>query len=334
VSVIIIAHNEQDVIEDRIRNCLSTDYPNEKLEIIVASDASTDDTVERARSVSPVVQAFDNTPQNKSETRNMAVERASSEIVLFTDADTKYDSECIHTLVNRLSESSVGMACGTLVTESFSDGPIGAGMGIYWKWEYYMRRLQSRLGLLVKSSGGNMGMRKEYFEPVPDVADIDQVAGFMTIRNGGRSVYVPEAVATEEFPTSVRGEFETRRRLTIRALTALWINRDMLYFPSRPFLAVHTMSYWLLRYLVPTLLVGTFVAPGILAFSDSLFVIVVLLQATFYGLAVAGFAAEKYEINSPVFGIPFSYCWANAGVFVGLVAFLRGTRIYAYDADK
>lgn len=334
VTVVIIAHNEGDVIEERVENCLQSTYPTEKLEIIVASDASTDGTVERARAVSDRVRAFDNTPHNKSVTRNEAVHRASNDIVLFTDADTRYEPDCIRTLVGRLSNQSVGVVSGVLVSESFSDGAIGHGMGVYWKWEYALRRMQGQLGMLVKSTGANMGIRKEYFEPVADIVDIDQAACFDAIHGGGRSEFVPDAVATEQFPTNIGSEFATRRRLTIRGLTALWLNRWAFDVVARPFLALHTASYWLLRYLVPVLLVGTFLATAHLATSHPPLWTFLLLQGGFYGLAGCGFIAERRGIERSFLALPFSYCWANLGILVGLAAFLSGTRVQAYDADR
>jgi len=334
VSIIIIAHNEADCIEARIENCLASNYPTEKLDIIVASDASTDETVRLARAVSPQVTAFNNTPHNKSATRNRGVEQASHDIILFTDADTRYEPDCVRHLVGYLVNDSVGAVCGTLVSESFTEGAIGRGMDLYWRWEYWMRRLQSQFGALVKSTGANMGMKRSYFEPVADTVDIDQVAGFMALRGGSKSRFVPEAIATEQFPTSVSGEFQTRRRLTIRGLTALWTNRRFLNPVAEPSLAVHTFSYWLLRYLIPLLLLGTLATTALLSTEVTLLGGFLTAQAGFYLLAVVGYVAQRQSNSNPLVDIPFSYCWANVGVLVGLVAFLRGDRVYAYDVDN
>jgi len=332
VTVVIIAHNEADVIETRIENVLASDYPTELLEVVVASDASTDATVELARATSDRVVAFDNTPHNKSETRNMAVERASNDIVLFTDADTRYRADCVRRIVDRYADPDVGTAGGTLVTDSFEEGSIGEGMGIYWKWEQYLRRIQGELGVLVKMSGANMSMRRDVFEPVPDVADIDQVAGFAAITNGARSVLAPDAVAREEFPTTLAGELSTRKRITIRSLTALWLFRGVFNPVRRPLVALNTFSYWLLRYLIPVLLVGTTLATAVLALGSTLALAFLLAQAAFYLLALAGYVLERRGKGLGLAGVPFSYCWANLGILLGLLRFVRGERVYAYSA--
>lgn len=329
ISIIIIAYNEADVIADRIRNCLAVEYPTEQVEVVVASDGSTDDTVAVAQSVSGPVKVFNNPDGSKSETRNLAVERASNDILLFTDADTRYEPACVRRIVDRYADPEVGAVCGTLVTGSFEDGAIGQGMSVYWRWEYFMRELQGQLGTLVKMSGANMSMRRCFYRDVPDTMDIDQVAGLNAIRQGGKSLHAGDAVATEEFPTDPTTELSVRRRLTIRALSALGYHRGV--FDPRPnlFLAVHTFSYWLLRYLVPVLLVAVGIASVAVAIATPVAWLLVAGQAVFYLSAITGYLVPATRRFAPV-SVAFSYCWANLGVAIGLSAFCAGTRLRSY----
>lgn len=329
ISIVVIAYNEADVIADRIRNCLAVEYPTERIEVVVASDGSTDDTVAEARSVSGPVEVFDNPDGSKSETRNLAVERASHDIVLFTDADTRYEPACVRRIVDRYADPEVGAVCGTLVTGSFDDGAIGRGMSVYWRWEYFMRELQGRLGALVKMSGANMSMRRSFYRDVPDTMDIDQVAGLNAIRQGGKSLHAGDAVATEEFPTDPTTELSVRRRLTIRALSALGYHRGVFDPRTDAFLGVHTFSYWLLRYLVPVLLVAVGIASVAVALATPIAWTFVAGQAAFYLGAVLGYLVPATRRVSPV-SVAFSYCWANLGVAIGLVAFCTGTRLRSY----
>lgn len=329
ISIIIIAYNEEDVIVDRIDNCLSVTYPTEKLEVVVASDGSTDETVSRARSVDGPVRVFDNPDGSKSETRNEAVAFASHDILLFTDADTRYAPDCVRRLVDRYADPDVGAVCGTLVSGSFEEDAIGRGMGVYWKWEYFMRQEQGQLGRLVKMSGANMSMRRSFYETVPDTMDIDQVAGLNALRAGGKSLHAHDAVASEQFLTDPRDELSVRQRLTIRALSALEYHRAVFNPLKYPFLSVHTASYWALRYLVPFLLPVVLVTSITLAFRTALAWPVVAAQAAFYAAALLGYAAPSLR-TATIPSIAFSYCWANLGVASGVVTFLRGTRLESY----
>lgn len=329
VSVIVIAYNEAVGIADRVRDCLAVDYPTEKLEVIVASDGSTDATVTEARSVSGPIKVFDNPDGSKSETRNMAVERASYDIILFTDADTRYKPSCVRRLVDRYADPQVGAVCGTLVTGSFKEGAIGRGMGLYWRWEYFMREHQGQLGKLVKMSGANMSMRRSFYRTIPDTMDIDQVAGLNAIRQGGKSLHAGDAVAREEFPTDPDTELSVRRRLTIRALSALAYHRNAFDPRGSLFLLVHTFSYWLLRYLIPFLLVIVFVSSIAVALAHPFTWLVVVGQLLFYATGSVGYLIPTSRTVSPV-SVAFSYCWANVGIAFGVIEFFTGTRLRSY----
>ncbi|NHX41501.1 MULTISPECIES: glycosyltransferase [Haloarcula] len=329
ISIIVIAHNEADVIEERIQNIKSVDYPSERIELIVASDASTDRTVELARAAGAT--AFDNTPHNKSETRNMAVDMATGDIILFTDADTRYEPTCVRRIVDRYADNDVGAVCGTLRSESFDEGAIGQGMGLYWRWEQLLRRWQGDLGLLVKMSGANMSMRQAAFKSVPEDVDIDQSAAFTALLGGWRTEFAHDAVAHEQFPISTSGEFSTRQRLTIRALTALCRFRAA-FDPRRPLLALTTFSYWLLRYLIPFLLLVVLLSSAALSTTSRIALVFLVTQIFFYTLATIGYAADRNNADLPGVSFAFSYCWANLGVAVGVIRYISGDRVYAYSS--
>lgn len=329
VSIVIIAHDEEAIIGDRIRNCLSVEYPMNRLEVIVASDGSTDSTVQRAAAIDGPVRVFDNPNGSKSETRNLAVERVSHDIVLFTDAETRYEPTCVRRIVDRYADPDVGAVGGALVTGSFEAGAIGRGMDLYWRWEYFMREQQGRLGRLVKMSGANMSQRKSFFSPAPDAVDVDQVAGLDTVRSGGKSVHAGDAVATEQFPIEPGVELEVRRRLTIRALSSLAYHRGIFNVGRYPFLAIHVSSYWLLRYLVPFLLVIFFTTSVLLAVDRTVGLVLVTVQLLVYGSAVVGYLFPTTRNVLPV-SLAFSYCWANFGIARGVVAYLFGERFESY----
>lgn len=329
ISIIIIAYNEADVIVERIKNCLSVEYPIDLIEVVVASDGSTDETVQRAREVAGPVRVLQNEGGSKSDTRNEAVEVASHDIILFTDADTRYKPSCVRRIVDRYADSDVGAVCGTLVSGSFEEGAIGRGMDIYWRWEYFMREQQGRLGRLVKMSGANMSMRRSFYRDVPDMMDIDQVAGLNVIRAGGKAVHAGDAVAEEEFLTEPEGELSVRHRLTIRAFSALRYHRGIFNLIQYPFLAVHITSYWVLRYVIPFLLPALFIATLLLALQSRLAWPLVVGQVAFYALAGIGYVAPDLRDSSFV-GVAFSYSWANLGVASGVISYISGARLESY----
>jgi len=332
-SIIIAAYNEEARIARRIENCLALDYPKDRLEIIVGSDGSTDKTVEIARRYGAQgVKVLDfPTNRGRSQVHNDCVKEASGEIFCFTDADTLYEPDCIKELVSHYADPKVGCVGGELLSSSFEEGALGSGQGIYWRWEYALRRWQSRLGVLTKVSGANMSMRKELYRPLPSDIDIDQAAGPMVILQGYRVVHEPEAIAYEEFPTSLAGELFTRRRLTIRALTALWRYRELLNPFKHPWIAFHLASYRLLRYLTPFLLLGVFILNGFLVRQSWLYGVLFGLQVLFCLLALLGFFWERNGRRFCLFSWPLAFVWFNLGILMGTLEFLSGKKIRSYQ---
>ena len=333
VSIIIAAYNEEDVIEDRIQNCLSVDYPEDKLEIIVASDGSTDQTVKRAQSINdPRVKVLDfEENRGRASVHNRSCVHATGEIIAFTDAETRYQDDCLRELVQPFSDPDVGAVCGRLEVDDLGGDSIGEGMSIYWRWEYRMRRLQTEVGILTKMTGANMAMRSSLYTKLPDSIDIDQAAGFLAVLDGMRCEYVPSAIGYERFPTSLAGELSTRKRLTTQSLTSIAAHSMVLNPLQLPKQALNTLSYWLPRYLMPFLLISVLVVSIVLSLLNSAFILVLLPQLAFAICGVIGYVFEHYGLTVRPFSIVFSYCWANLGVVLGVMDFISGNRVDTYE---
>ncbi|MFB6198490.1 MAG: hypothetical protein ABEI52_09535, partial [Halobacteriaceae archaeon] len=149
------------------------------------------------------------------------------------------------------------------------------------------------------------------------------------IRQGGKSLHAGDAIATEEFETNPNTELSVRRRLTIRALSAIGYHRSVFDPRNGLFLAVHTFSYWLLRYLVPVLLFMFAVASIAVSLTVPIMWFVVAGQLVFYATAGLGYLLPSTRSITPV-SIAFSYCWANIGIAVGVAEFCAGERLRSY----
>ncbi len=332
VSIIIPAYNEQERIARRIENCLSLDYPGDRLEIIVGSDGSSDKTVEIAKQFEPRGVKVLDFPVNRgrSQVHNDCVNASSGDVLCFTDSDTLYKSNCIKMMVRHYSDPEVGCVGGALQSDSFQTGGLGKGQGLYWKWEYALRKCHSVLGILTKTSGANMSMRKELYHELPDDIDIDQAAGPIVILQGYRVIHEHQAIAYDEFPTSIEGEFSTRRRFAIQALTALWRYRQLLNPFKHPWLAFNLFSYRLLRYMTPFMLCTLFLSNIFLLGECRLYDFSFALQCLFYFFAFLGFLLEKKNAGRRLFSFPFAFVWANLGMLCGGIEFMAGRRIRTY----
>src|SRR5438874_2785341 len=191
VTVVVAAYNEAERIERRIENLLSLDYPREKLEIIVASDGSTDDTVLRAGRFPAVrIRAFDER-RGKAAVLNDIVPSASGEIVVLADARQRFDRETLRALVADFGDPRVGAVSGELVLKSRSNAgssTIAAGSSFYWRYEKFIRRNESRTNSTVGATGALYAIRRDLFERIPDDTLLDDVLIPMRIVSRGYRV--------------------------------------------------------------------------------------------------------------------------------------------------
>lgn len=332
ISIIIAAYNEEDTIRDRIIDCLNQKYPSDKMEVIVGSDGSTDNTVSEARSVESDRVKVINCERNRgrSQVHNDCVRVASGQILFFTDADTRYVEGCLQKMVRHYKDEQIGCVGGELRSVSFHEGGIGGGQGIYWRYEYAVRKWQSDLGVLTKVSGANMCMRRSLYRPLPEDIDVDQAAGMLTQDAGYKTVHEPEAIALENFPTSLGGEFEARVRFVTRALTALSRFSHVMCPLRRPLLALNVFSYRVVRYLMPFLLIAAFCANIILLGASIVYDGVFLIQLAGYSLATVGFVLDRFHREYWLFSLPLSFVWFNVGIFTGVLQFSLGKRLRSY----
>jgi len=233
--------------------------------------------------------------------------------------------------VRHYEDPLVACVGGMLSSRSFSKQGLGRAQGLYWRWERLLRHWQSRIGVLMKTSGANMSIRRSIYRPIADDVDIDQAAGPMTFLQGYRVVDEPRAIAHEEFPTEFKEEFTARRRFTVRAMTAL-LRYPRLLNPFRhPWAAFHLSSYRVLRYSSPFLLLMLLACSVTVRDRGALYLAAMWAQAAFYGTALIGGLLRLTIGKAWIADWPLAFCWIYTGISVGVVEFLLGRRIRSYD---
>ena len=249
VSLIVPAYDEEDVIERKIANARALDYPAELLEVIVASDGSSDRTVELARSAG-ADQVLELPRGGKVAALNAAVRQATGEILAFSDANSYWRPDALRRLVARFGDERVGYACGQV---RFEGGEGGNQEGLYWRYEMAVRSMETRLAGITAGNGGIYAVRREAYIELDPSRGQDIGFPFELTKRGWRAVYEPEAVAEEKMAPTVEGEFRRKRRM----MWGLWdvmLRWGMLdprgYGPAY---ALEIYSHRLLRYLTPWL---------------------------------------------------------------------------------
>jgi cellulose synthase/poly-beta-1,6-N-acetylglucosamine synthase-like glycosyltransferase len=249
VSLIVAAHDEAQVIERKLRNALALDYPRDRLEVIVASDGSTDRTVELARA-SGADLVLDLPRAGKVAAQNAAVERATGELLAFSDANAFWDGGAMRRLVAPFADPRVGYVCGRLRLDA--DGSTNQE-GAYWRYEMAVRELESELGGVTAGNGAIYATRRDSYIVLDSARGHDLCFPFALTKRGWRALYAPDAIAEERMAPTIGGEFARKRRM----MTRTWgvVLRDGMLSPRGygPLYAFQMLSHRALRYASPFL---------------------------------------------------------------------------------
>jgi cellulose synthase/poly-beta-1,6-N-acetylglucosamine synthase-like glycosyltransferase len=249
VSLIVAAHDEEEVIERKVRNALGLDYPRERLEVIVASDGSSDRTVELAR-VAGADLVLDLPRAGKVAAQNAAVERARGELLAFSDANAFWAPDAMRQLVTSFADPRVGYVCGQL--RLTADGSANEE-GAYWHYEMVVRELESDLGGITAGNGAIYATRRDSYIVLDSARGHDLCFPFAMTKRGWRALYAPGAVAEEKMAPTIGGEFARKRRMMNRTWGV--VLRDGMLSPRGygPLYAFQMLSHRALRYASPFL---------------------------------------------------------------------------------
>jgi cellulose synthase/poly-beta-1,6-N-acetylglucosamine synthase-like glycosyltransferase len=326
VTVLITAYNEEKAIRAKLANTFQIDYPKEKLEILVASDASSDKTDEIVKGyANEGVKLFrQEGRKGKTFTQNKAVEQSAGEIILFSDATTEYQPNVLHEILPNFADESIGCVAGKLIYVDSSKSNVGKGAQSYWNYETFLKTAESRACSLIGASGCLYAVRKSAYREMYPEACSDFLICTLIYEQGLRSVYEPNAVCFEDTNNQTGKELKMRIRIISQTFTDLWRNRKMMNPFKSGFYAVELISHKVLRYAVPFFLVAIFVASAVLLFHSIFFQIACYIQIAFYLLAFIGWLLEKIGAKLGVFAIPHYFVLANLASVLGFYKFLRG----------
>ncbi|MFO1418587.1 MAG: glycosyltransferase family 2 protein [Methylotetracoccus sp.] len=269
VTMIIAAHNEETCIAAKLDNSLALDYPTDHLEIIVASDGSSDRTneiVESYRSRGVTLQAVRR--MGKTGAQNQAVRGARGEIVVFSDANAFYRPDAIRKLVRNFADPEVACVSGQLVYRTDAEG-AGDCERSYWDYEKFMKRRESELSSLIGANGSIYAVRREDYVELDHALISDLCEPLALVMRGRRVVYEPDAVSIEEASTSYGGEFRRKVRILTRSINGV-LHMRALFNPFRyGIFSFQLLMHKLMRYLVPLFLFGAAASLTALAYLGS-----------------------------------------------------------------
>jgi cellulose synthase/poly-beta-1,6-N-acetylglucosamine synthase-like glycosyltransferase len=324
VSILVSAHNEEKNIEKKIISLLALDYPEERLEILIGSDGSTDRTNEIvAKFINGKIRLYvQNQRSGKPGMLNMLVKEAKGEILVFTDARQRLDKDSLKELVKNFGDARVGSVSSALCYENVGqDNKTGTGVGLYWKYEKFIRHSESRMGSMLGATGALYAIRKELFSFLPQDLLLDDVYIPMKIvEKGFRAVFEPKAIVYDIVFDNPQDEF-IRRRRTLAGNFQLFYYLRHLFNPLKGKISWQFFSHKLLRLIVPLMLGLVFMA-SLALINNAIYRIIFWLQCIFYLLAILGLIFKQ---KTKIFDVPYMFCLMNTAAVAGFIQFITGS---------
>lgn len=333
VTVIITAYNEERDIAAKLENTLAIDYDSSKLEIIVASDCSSDRTDEIVRSFAARGARLHRQPERlgKTAAQNAAVELARGEILLFSDATTHYQTDVVRVLVPSFADASVGCVSGRVLYVDPAQSSVGHGTRSYWNYEFLLKQHESTINSLIGVCGCLYAVRRSAYVPLYNEACSDFIIATKMVEQGLRAVYEPAAVAVEETNQEADKELKTRVRIIAQTFSDLWRNRAMMNPLRSGFYAVQLLSHKVMRYLVPLLLIAILAASIILAPRSLFYTVALVAQLCCYGAAALAWVLERAGLHSRVLAIPQYFVLTNMASLIAFYKFVRGEKYARWE---
>lgn len=333
ISIVIAAHNEARHIEHKLHTLLAQDYQPATLQIILASDGSTDDTVACAHKVvDSRITVLDLPRQGKAATLNAGAALATGDILVFTDADNQWSRETLGYLLAPLRDPNVGACAGHMVIP-VTGGGLSVGDSLYRHYEGWLRRVENRTGCMVSADGALLALRRELFQSVPAEVNDDFFLSTCAPVAFKRIVYVPEAQVIDHGVDEADKQFRRRQRVTVGGLQSLAQRRELLNPLKHGLYSIALISHKLIRRLAPILLLPLLLSNFWLWEDHGFYRLALIAQLFGYAVAIAGLLDSQHRLPKP-FRLAAFLLVTLAGMSIGLWQFLRGQRYAQWNPEQ
>jgi len=326
VSLLISAYNEEKVIDEKIKNSLSLSYPPSLLEIVVVSDGSTDRTEEIVKQYSDqgvILRSYQGRI-GKTACLNEAVPLAKGEIVVFSDANSRYDKNAIKELVRHFGDDQIGFVTGKTEYVSGNGSNVFSPINFYSKLEIFVKNLESKISSCVGADGAIFAIRKKLFKALSDADINDLVIPLKIIKQGYKGILEEKAFCIENSANGYKDEFRRQERITNRTIRAIFNDSDMLNPFKFGLFSFELFSHKISKFLVPFFMITLLIANLFLITKGPFFLLFLTGQLAFYLLAVLGYFRKCWISLSKVISPCRTFLVVNLAILNGWVKYLKG----------
>jgi cellulose synthase/poly-beta-1,6-N-acetylglucosamine synthase-like glycosyltransferase len=332
ISILIAACNEEANIETKLRRTIELDYPADKMEVLVLSDGSQDQTDDIVHAFPDPRVRLVRIPERRGKTnaQNVGVRQANGEVLIFSDATTIYHPQALRHLAANYRDASVGAVSGRYqYFDSTNGSPTGLGTIAFWNYENNIKVWQSRIRTLSGCCGCIYSVRKAvYTELDPDIIS-DLVQPLWVIQKGYKVVFEDRALAYEETTESTPQEFSMRVRVITRGMRGLLSVPNLLNPWRYPWIAFQLFCHKVLRWMVSVFLLVLLAATAAL-YNEPYFRTLLFLQLFFYGMALLQLVVPMHRWWKPL-GVPLYFCTLNGAAIMGVIELLRGRKYVVWQ---
>ncbi len=328
MTLVVAAFNEAGFIEQKIQNCLELDYPAVKLKLIFITDGSDDTTPEIISRYNRILLLHQTERKGKLAAMNRAIGHVETPYVIFSDANALLNLSAIREIVKHYADPKVGAVAGEKkIISGDKDTAVAAGEGIYWKYESFLKKLDSKFYSVVGAAGELFSIQTALFHKLTgDIIIEDFVQSLQLCMAGWLVRYEPNAYATEAASPSMREEQKRKVRIAAGAFQSMVILKSLFNIFRYPALSFQFISHRILRWtLCPVCLIVCFISNIFLVWMNSgqFYIVVLLVQTVFYAMALAGWIFARRNIKMKAFYIPYYFLFMNLSVFQGFYKYIR-----------
>lgn len=336
VALVVAAYNEEDFILQKIENTLALDYPKDKLELLFITDGSSDNTPAIISRYPGILLLHQPERRGKVAAMNRAIQHVQASLVIFCDANTLLNKDCVREIVKHYENPKVGGVAGEKkIMQQGKDAAAAAGEGLYWKYESFLKRLDSALYTTVGAAGELFSVRKSLFEQAPEGTIIeDFVQSLKLVINGYVVRYEPNAYAAEAPSASIKDEMKRKVRICAGAFQAMVLLKELFNVFKYPVASFQFISHRILRWTAcPVALVLLLISNLLIVWlGGGIFYQVVLAgQLLFYIMGITGWIYASRNIRLKAVYIPFYFLFMNLSVFIGFSRFLRNKQTVLWE---
>ncbi|MBN1597355.1 MAG: glycosyltransferase family 2 protein [Bacteroidales bacterium] len=341
VTLLIAAYNEIDIVEKKMRNTGDINYPKDRLKVLWVTDGSDDGTPEKLATFKNISVLHRIEREGKTAALNRAMQHVNTPYVIFCDANAMLASNSVHELLSHFADPKVGCVAGEKrIIRSASGLASGTGEGIYWKYESFIKKLESWFYSTLGAAGELYAIRTELFSPIDTDFIVDDFVNSLKIALKGYKIkYTPNAYATEYPSFNIKEELKRKIRIATGGFQTIAKIPSLLNIFKHGLLSFEFISHKVLRWTVvpislPAILCINIAICNNSGWSSGLFNSILILQSIFYFISIFGFWMEKLSLRLKILYLPYYLCMMNYAQMAGFIRFLNRSQTVVWEKAR